>query len=94
VCPIYTKSARIIIKNTKECHFDTIFEYDLHSAVQYTKLFFHREIVNKFSCMMPANPNIKQFTTGGWANACYGHPNSCRAEACDGVCICGLGAPR
>jgi hypothetical protein len=28
------------------------------------------------------------------ANACYGHPNSCRAEACDGGCICGLGAPR
>jgi hypothetical protein len=28
------------------------------------------------------------------ANACYGHPNSCCAEACDGVCICGLGAPR
>jgi hypothetical protein len=47
VCPFYTKSARIIIKNTKECHFDTIFEYDLHSAVQYTKNKFYREIVNK-----------------------------------------------
>ena len=28
------------------------------------------------------------------ANACYGHPNSCRTKACDGGCICGLGAPR
>jgi hypothetical protein len=48
VCPFYTKSAGIIIKSTKECHFDTIFEYDLHLAVQYTNLFFYREIVNKF----------------------------------------------
>jgi hypothetical protein len=37
VCLIYTKSSKIIIWNTKECHFDTIFEYDLHSAVHYTK---------------------------------------------------------
>jgi hypothetical protein len=37
VCPFYTKSARIIIKNTKECHFDTIFEYDLYSAHQVAK---------------------------------------------------------
>jgi hypothetical protein len=38
VCLLYAKSSIIIIKNsTKECHFDTIFEYDLHSAVHYTK---------------------------------------------------------
>jgi hypothetical protein len=28
---------KLIIKNTKECHFDTIFEYDLHLVVYYIK---------------------------------------------------------
>jgi hypothetical protein len=38
--------------------------------------------------------NWLQRRTRSRANACYGHPNSCCVEACDGVCICGLGAPR
>jgi hypothetical protein len=28
---IYTKSSKVIIWDIKECHFNTIFEYDLHS---------------------------------------------------------------
>jgi hypothetical protein len=48
---------------------------------------------------MPFNVNqarmIYAATIKTWqANACYGHPNSCRVEACDGGCICGLGASR
>jgi hypothetical protein len=37
MCLIYTKSSKIIIWDIKECHFDTIFEYDLHLAVHYIK---------------------------------------------------------
>jgi hypothetical protein len=36
----------------------------------------------------------KQWEHAFQTNACYGHPNSCHAEACDGGCICGLGTPR
>jgi hypothetical protein len=34
---VYTKSSKIIIWDIKECHFDNIFEYDLHSVVHYIK---------------------------------------------------------
>jgi hypothetical protein len=37
VCPIYTKSSNMIIWDIKECHLDTIFEYDLHLVVHYIK---------------------------------------------------------
>ena len=36
MCISYAKSSIIIIKNAKECHCDTPFEYDLHFAVHDT----------------------------------------------------------
>jgi hypothetical protein len=63
------------------------------AALEVAKSSSYKDFSNKIDKVLnKVAAFFKRFA--GRANACYGHPNSCCVEACDGVCICGLGAPR